>query len=178
MKNLKELLKSVNEIKGKDDASKIFYEIALELFNNYEIRKGKEVYDFLEVEFYYYTDNHKDVITYPRTSEVGKWFFHQSGVDITFDSNSKRYGGILIRSLLKNKEIVITGPRKCEWGLFDTFDAFEIKENELPLIKKKEVSANKEVFKTQRCIPNYKDNSQNQIQDFEDFPSIPYRFTV
>jgi len=202
MENLKELLKSVNEMTVKSDASVVFDKIALELFTKYEIRKGDTVYDFLEIEFYYYSDSHKDVISYPRTSEAGKWFFHQSGVDITFESKctfdykqqkevdlilkgkipkGNFYGGILIRSLLKNGTDKITGPHNCEWDLFDVFDAFQAKEEEMPLIRKKAEPVNRKIQTSRRKIPYKEDKarekySEENLKDFINFRVSPYLY--
>jgi hypothetical protein len=213
MENSKELLKSVNEITVKNDASGTFDKIASELFNKYEIRKGDAVYDFLEIEFYYYADSNKDVIFYPRTSEAGKWFFHQSGVDITFESKctfdytkqsevdrvlregipeGNFHGGILIRSLLKTtkgneeKPEVITCPHKCEWDLFDAFDTFHVKEEEVPLIRKKAESVERTINKTLRKIPYNAEISKDKekagkkygenLKYFESFRQSPYSY--
>ena len=63
-----------------------FEEIAKHLFQGYCIKKGNDQYKLLEIEFYYYTKDFEDIITYPRNVSSGKWFFHDSGVDITFES--------------------------------------------------------------------------------------------
>ena len=125
-----------------------FEEIAKHLFQGYCIKKGNDQYKLLEIEFYYYTKDFEDIITYPRNVSSGKWFFHDSGVDITFESkctdtdcgcdkrkpNGDYFGGILIRSLLKNDKELITGPLKCSWALFDFIDAFVLEKEDLPLI--------------------------------------------
>ena len=130
-----------------------FREIAQALFQNYHVEKKVKInekeenirYDFLEIEFYYFSKDHQDFTTYPRETEAGNWFFHASGVDIAFKSEktdcaipksktrnrkmitSGSFGGILIRSLLKTmggeKPQMIAGPYKCVDELFDTFDA-------------------------------------------------------
>jgi hypothetical protein len=114
-------LDSLLDLRGKrgSDIPKEFDIIAKELFNNYEIKKGKQRYRFLEIEFYYYSEQHKDSPIYERTCERG-WFFHQSGVDISFYSDEKEYGGILIRSIenLDTKKIT-TGPLRVAYKLFD-----------------------------------------------------------
>jgi hypothetical protein len=166
-----------------DGLGRRFDEIAKVLFQACHIQKGWDTYDFLEIEFYYYTEEHRDIITYPRTCKAGKWFFHQSGVDITFESRyEKSYGGILIRSLLKNGKEVITGPLKCRWNLFDTIDAFEVKEEDIPLIKNKKEVEMKQVFKTRRWIAYDKDKAMKRFQNnyglFEKYLMPPYRFYV
>jgi hypothetical protein len=107
--------------KINSDIPQKFSIIAEEMFNNYEIVKSGQRYRFLEIEFYYHSAQHNDSSTYERTCNQG-WFFHQSGVDISFNSDDKgkEYGGILIRSIenLDTKEI-ISGPIRVVNTLFD-----------------------------------------------------------
>jgi len=124
-----------------EDFQKDLQTFAESLFNNFQIKKGNKLYDFLEIEFYIYNEHHKDCITYERTCEAGYWFFHQSGVDISFKSNLKDKkkvledkskitekegygGGILIRSICDDEGKDICGPQKCVDELFDKFNAF------------------------------------------------------
>lgn len=92
-------------------------------------------YEIVEIEFYLFTPQHQDVITYPRKLSAGQWFFHQSGVDLTFDSDDKHFGGILIRGLsnITTGELTL-GPQKCVELLWDKSDAFKVNENEYPII--------------------------------------------
>lgn len=170
----------------------LFDAIAKKLFNEYHIKKGDCTYDFLEIEFYYLDKEHLDYITYPRTISKGKWFFHPSGIDISFESSCEEgfektskagenfFGGILIRSLAKDGNIAITGPLKCCWELFDCFSAFELKPNELPIIERRSVVNQFEIYKTERFISfdkakaevNYGDNFEN----FEDHLLKRYRY--
>ena len=148
-----------------EEIDKIFDAIAKKLFNEYHIKKGDSTYDFLEIEFYYFDKDHPDYITYPRTIGKGKWFFHNSGMDISFESlcvkgfNKKSeadnnfFGGILIRSLVKNGTDVITGPQKCTWELFDSFSAFEFCPDELAIIEHKPAGDKFDINKTNRWIP-------------------------
>lgn len=70
-----------------DTASEEFLKIAKKLFEEYQIAKGDARYDFEEVEFYLYTENHKDNNhVYPRICKAGEWFVHYSGVDLTFQT--------------------------------------------------------------------------------------------
>ncbi len=172
-----------------------FKEIANCLFQECCIKKGNDQYKFLEIEFYYYTKDFEDIITYPRNVSSGKWFFHDSGVDITFESkctdtdcscdrrkpNEDYFGGILIRSLLKNDKEIITGPLKCSWSLFDVIDAFMLEKEDLPLI----VNNKNEEFKistTSRYIPINEKKAQvrfgNNYAAFLSFKEKCYRFYI
>jgi len=104
----------------------IFKSIAKNLLNNFVIRNGDKLYRMVEIEFYY---NLTDLanITYERMTEAGEWFNHEYGVDLTFKSNEKSYGGILIRSI-ECDGIFCNGPRKSRDLLFQ-IDAFGEKDD-------------------------------------------------
>ena len=173
-----------------------FEEIAKLLFQQYQIEKGKDIYEFLEIEFYHYAEYHEDIITYPRNIKKGKWFFHDSGVDISFESkcdnvnlSSKTrkpdkdyFGGILIRSLLKNGNELITGPQKCSWFLFDYLDAFGDSDSNLPIIKKRDSEKDQIVLKTNRYIPIKEDNAKLRFGDnyhiFAEYNEKSYRYYI
>ena len=169
--------KGNEEDKERNEAiGKIFDAIAIKLFNEYHIKKGDSTYDFLEIEFYYFDRGHKDYITYPRTIGKGKWFFHPSGMDLSFESSCIEgfkktseagnyfFGGILIRGLVKDGNNAIIGPLNSCWGLFDIFSAFEANPNELPIIEPKSVENQFEIFKSQRWIPF---NEEKADKDYE-----------
>jgi hypothetical protein len=116
--NLFELLKEIQEKKSEEDLLQFFTKVADYLFNHVAIQAGETKFTFAEIEFYYYK---KDVFegpmhncTYPRTKDVGQFFWHYSGMDICFESSEKDmfFGGILIRSIKKGNEI-IAGPMRC-----------------------------------------------------------------
>lgn len=113
-----------------------FKDIADILMNKCVIRKGNVSYEIIEIEFYLFNPNHPDVIAYPRNCVAGQWFFHQSGVDLTFETTSEQFGGILIRGLreTKGERKQIFGPQNCVNHLWDKFNAFEAIESEIPLI--------------------------------------------
>ena len=146
MQTLRELLSDTN-CRNKDE---LFQEIAKELMCNHIIQKRECQYEIVEIEFYYYSQEHQDVITYPRKMEAGRWFFHPSGVDLTFASkgdirlkdgkigNDACFGGILIRGIqCKSNGEYIFGPLNCVYELWDNFDAFGTSEKEeYPILKR------------------------------------------
>lgn len=127
---------------------KAFDEIAEILLNKVAICKGEKIFYIKDIEFYLYENNHRDIVTYPRICKAGQWFFHPSGIDISFESsvevNSNDYelfqpilredaffGGVLIRAIYPADKAPsdackynLDGPHKVEWALFDSFDAF------------------------------------------------------
>lgn len=172
----------------------IFDTIADKLINEYQIRKNGLNYDLLEVEIYYLDKNHKDIITYPRTIDEGKWFFHSSGVDISFKSlcdkdfsksshvDTQFFGGILIRSMLKDGKEIIAGPLKCSWELFDCFNAFVFHPVEFPIITKRTHIERFDIYKTTRWISYKEENAKTSYkQNFDSFIkslSYTYRYYV
>lgn len=164
MEDLRESLK-LRDLDLKQ-ASEVFRKIAENLMCNHVIRKGDKCYAIVEIEFYLYSENHKDYITYPRNVVEGTWFFHQSGVDLAFKSENVEirqegtktiitlndnpiFGGILIRGIYDTKEgKYIFGPQKCVDELWDNFDAFNHSENHYPII---EASKNRRPNNLKQC---------------------------
>lgn len=127
---------------------KTFDKIAKILLNKVAIRKGEKIFYIKDIEFYLYENNHRDIVTYPRICKAGQWFFHPSGIDISFESSvdvksndfelfqpilreDAFFGGVLIRAIYPADKAPsdackynLDGPHKVEWALFDSFDAF------------------------------------------------------
>jgi hypothetical protein len=77
--------------------------IAEELFRNYKLQVNESFYRLIDIEFYYYAEGvHEDIYAHQHAAQLdsGKWYFHGSGIDITF-GNGKNFGGILIRAIAK-----------------------------------------------------------------------------
>lgn len=116
---------TVLDDKNPDTASMEFQKIAKKLFEKYQIAKGNTRYDFEEIEFYLYTENHKDNNhVYPRECQAGEWFVHYSGVDLTFQTLKEgnkitQCGGILIRRIKKVGGESVGGPLRCLMELFN-----------------------------------------------------------
>lgn len=125
---------------SKDKFQDKCFDIAKGLFDNYCINcNGKEFY-FAEIEFYYWEKNKWDEkwnkVTYPRNGyEAGALFFHLSGFDICFESSYKKakFGGILIRSIMNEKNEIFAGPLTCKNTILNSCGI-----GNMPLLKKKE----------------------------------------
>jgi len=132
-----------------------FKEIADILLYGTSIQKGGRKYRITDIEFYWYSDEHRDIITYPRTCDAGMWFFHASGVDLSFESKVEMkpkltskdkhlapnlnkdsyFGGILIRGIHSlDDDRKIDGPFKVVDELFDKFNAFGIGTADFPIL--------------------------------------------
>lgn len=132
-----------------------FTSIAETLMNHCQISKGVKRYEIMDIEFYLFTPVHPDVITYPRQTKAGQWFFHQSGVVLTFASSQSKFGGILIRGIREAVEggRLIDGPLKCVDELWDKFNAFEEVQGEYPIIVPSQIPLNSELISLERWIP-------------------------
>lgn len=161
---LKNMLSNIPE----KDFDNYFRDIAEILMNQCYIQKGDTRYQIIEIEFYLFTQNHPDVITYPRETPAGMWFFHQSGVDLTFKSDRNVFGGILIRGL-KNLVTgkIILGPLNCVNTLWDEFNAFNPDVREFPSILFSEAQFNYDISDTyKRWIPIKPDKVENKMADW------------
>lgn len=135
-----------------------FEKIAENLMNNYCIKCGNKEYYLAEIEFYYYSDKHKEYfeegkknweeITYPRKTNVGDLFYHLSGIDICFESDLKKDkrgligygGGILIRAIVdaNDPKNLIVGPLTCKDEILNACEGKEMPSLE-PASKKRNI---------------------------------------
>ena len=182
MDDLKELL-DISNLKETEIPDR-FKKIAEDLMCYHIIKKGQKEYAIIEIEFYLYSPSHRDYITYPREIEAGRWFFHQSGVDLTFRStgvklveeNNKEFfeisdnavfGGILIRGLYdRENSNYIYGPYKCVNLLWDDFKAFDNDKDEYPFIKKSEKEIVGKIVKLKRHIKIDKSKQEKKVYDW------------
>ncbi|KIM12745.1 MAG: hypothetical protein KU37_02395 [Sulfuricurvum sp. PC08-66] len=116
MSNVESLLKSFQNSNIDVDS------LMCTLINNYVLKVNDDIYDFCEIELYYYKkEKHEDCGVLKRDKLAGDIFFHRYGIDICFDSNgTDEYGGILIRSLKKDDEYIF-GPLKCSLTLLNRY---------------------------------------------------------
>jgi hypothetical protein len=131
------------------------YKKVSKLMSHFVVVKGDVEYEMADVEFYYFSKAHPDITTYPRQCDGGRWFFHQSGVDITLRSTlsytddhrlnpqGSTFGGLLLRALIKHNpdgtRSRIEGPLKCVDELWDSFSAIAPTEREYPQLQYKEL---------------------------------------
>lgn len=107
------------EIDNKDIEGS-FNSIASELMNEYVLKVNDTDYRITEIEFYYQGGNHNDNYIHGHSLQMtkGKWYFHGSGIDLTFGSEGI-YGGVLLRAIynLKTSEYIY-GPIKIITEIF------------------------------------------------------------
>jgi hypothetical protein len=115
------------EIFNKENPFDDFKRIASSLMNDNVLLVGENYYRFTSLEFYYFEkDSHADVYSHQHKNQMTseQWYFHGSGLDITFGSKDV-YGGILIRGVknLKGNNEFINGPILCVQELFKNLGA-------------------------------------------------------
>lgn len=134
----------------KDGIHNICSEIAKQLFNDYCIQCNGAEYYFAEIEFYYfdeeYLNDRWNEVTYPRMDyKAGLIYYHLSGMDICFESNLEKRkgvlygkgGGILIRSIVDEKNNLIIGPLTCVNVMLNS-----CKDGKMPQLKRLSMSRN------------------------------------
>jgi len=98
----------------------IFKECAKKLMSAYVLKIGDEEFELCELEFYHFSENHKDFYTHLHCLqlEAGKFYVHETGlnragIDLTF-GNGKYFGGILIRALKTSKGFIYGSAKSQE----------------------------------------------------------------
>jgi hypothetical protein len=113
----KELTQPINS-----KPEKHFKHLANFLFDEVSLVAGRTSYRFTELEFYFFEESeHEDPYVHRHVlqKKSGTWYFHGSGLDITFGSE-QQHGGILIRGLHRAEEpSFISGPLNVVTELFD-----------------------------------------------------------
>ncbi len=171
---LEDVIKKIEEInkqevcENQEEIEAIYLEIAKDLMTKFCIKKGNDVFYFLEIEIYYKSQYHDEKtvdeksFVYERyCDKYGQFFLNPSGVDISFKGMSHDdlhdvYGGILLRTLLLRKDgknYVVTGPFSCADTLFNYSDA-----DNYPHIE--EIIESDFLFKEEKIMPcrRYNDN--------------------
>lgn len=109
------------------DHDKKFSFLSNQILNNIQLVINKKIHRIVEIEFYLYYKEHLDEFAHQDEDQgkIGNWYFHRQhgknykggsfkGLDITFgvSGNEKCFGGILIRSIKMENDVIIEGPCK------------------------------------------------------------------
>jgi hypothetical protein len=168
-----DLLSSFSRIQTQFDVTADF------ILKNCVISVDDKVYRITEIEFYYYREGiHEDPFVHKHENqlEMGVWYFHNVGQDLTF-GDGRNYGGILIRGILppgSDPGKIIDGPVRSYEKLFNAkLDLnrkhhFGITISEKPLI-----SPDAKIYKFPRSgmYPKGK-------KDPEKYMLLPYRYML
>lgn len=99
-----------------------FNTIARELINETILIVNDKVFEFTEIEFYYFKKGvHEDIYVQKNKRKAGEWRVHSQGLEITLEATEDQYGSILIRGL-KYESTYINGPMKALGLLFENMD--------------------------------------------------------
>lgn len=85
------------------------------IFKKLILKNGNETFRFCEIEFYICSADHLDLFSHqkPQQIEFGLWYFHESGLDITF-GDQVSFASFLIRGIRREdsgrRERFISGP--------------------------------------------------------------------
>lgn len=141
-------LMSISSNATEEEIKEAFKSIANYLKNYCVIKTKDEKYRILDFEFYYFNQNHQDIMTHPRISEALCWYINDfGGIDLNFESkievnnepmvkkgfktyscryklsSNSYFGGILIRQIQRlSDKIIFDGPLKVA-ELFRTLNA-------------------------------------------------------
>jgi len=100
-----------------------FLRIATELMNNWILKTGNESYRICEIEFYLKSESHNDTFVHGHDlqKEMGRWYLHGSGLDLTFGSHDT-HRSILIRAIYNLRTGNYTyGPINIVTEIFSNF---------------------------------------------------------
>ncbi len=140
MSNIIELRKlmTLENSMNSADVESCFEHLAKTLFEGFAIQQGEKIYLFKEIEFYFFNQHHRDIITHPRVSEPLRWYVNDfGGIDLNFASrieydkvsrkfilnDNSFFGGILLRKLIsEDGSEELNGPWACA-ELFRWHDA-------------------------------------------------------
>ncbi len=160
-----------------ENIEKSFNRIATDLMNNWILNAGNKSYRICELEFYCYSDSHKDPYTHKHDlqTKMGKWYFHGSGLDITFGSENN-HRSILIRAIYDlDKHKYTYGPLKSVTellgnlpGIFGGDFSLRLEQDTMGKIKNED----KKLFEAPRVGLNKEKDSNG------DFFENKYRFFV
>jgi hypothetical protein len=99
-----------------------FSRIASDLMNKWILLVENTQFRITELEFYYKCESHNDPFTHGHEQQrkSGKWYFHGSGIDLTFGTD-EYYGGILIRAIFNlDTKMFIYGPLNIITEIFSS----------------------------------------------------------
>lgn len=97
-----------------------FKRISYDLMNYWVLKVETKKYRIAEIEFYLKSESNNDEYTHSHKLQLEKerWYFHGSGLDITF-GDKVFYGSILIRALFDfESKTYIYGPLNCVAEIF------------------------------------------------------------
>lgn len=105
--------------------------IAESLIKNTALQVNEKQFSFVDLEVYYWHENHQDDYTLKHKRETGELEMHRYGVDISLGNKCVGQGGILIRGLHDGKEVI-----QKSSVVKEIFNSFTMGDNQIRLIEK------------------------------------------
>jgi hypothetical protein len=153
-----------------ENVEQSFDRIAKELINKYELKINDKIYQFIDLEFYFFCDSHEDRFTLEEhIKREGELEAHRYGVDISLGNSKDAYGGVLIRSLLYEDKVIHKSHVKNE-----IINNLQFGNNNIEIVKKKNVKA-ANIIRTERENLGKIDVAKNRKEKFK---KKKYRFVV
>jgi len=152
-----------------------FERIARSLLSEYCLVANDKTYILIDIEFYYFNEKvHSDPYVHKhelQRTTSNSWYFHGSGVDITFGIDNN-YGGILVRGVAEISDgkikDAINGPLRIVTEIFSIKGSVFSDANNFPYFKPY-IQDNLTIFRTKRVgIARNKDK--------DEFHDARYRF--
>lgn len=167
------MIYKINEIDIESEFERLANTILLEK----ELVVNDASFNFTEIEFYFYSENHQDAFTHTHGEDAGKWRFHNQGFDFTLKGDSG-FGGILIRGVqIKNgqNDSFINGPRRVLFSIMKHLNNVNNPKNVFGIIDKQIDKLN--IFKTFRKGLN-NPISHLKSDNLDYFRTAKYRYIV
>jgi hypothetical protein len=164
---------------NNDDWENLFKEKAKQLFSRWDIMSNGKRYAIIEIEFYYDSriNKHPDHFIYKderkSNMQLGTWFFHYSGIDITFGNEAKEErGGILIRGVrdLSTKKDFL-GPLRSMIELLNGFTSVDSEDGIRIRLVESEVKREVDIVSGVR-----RGLDKSKRKDYKDEANRKYRF--
>ena len=172
-------IKRIESSKGIIETKEMINEISKDILQNYSIKLNGEIWEFVEIEFYYYSESHKDIYAHEHSInklpifKTGQFRIHGAGIDIAISNiENKAYGGILLRTIKKENGDRIKGPiNVCEAIIQNMGD---VEGASISLVHRKNEN-NVNVYKAPRVGLKLK-NDNSVIEEHLKFLVEDYRF--
>lgn len=126
---VQDMLSDLNNLGANYNFEEIFFTSAEKIMNNFALKVGEFVYEFTELEYYFFDAQiHPDPYVHKSYLQLkfGEFYVHEKalnriGLDITF-GNGSSFGGILIRGLQKHGSGYFAGTSNCLKELTKNFN--------------------------------------------------------
>jgi hypothetical protein len=158
--------------------SQFFNKIADYILLHSLLQINENQYKIVEMEFYFFGENHKDGYTHDHDLDGGMWRAHNSGIDITLAGESSEYGGILLRSIKNiSDNTYINGPRKVLFEIIKNLGNVFLTDHRLGLIENK-LPYNYQKFEALKVNRIGLNKANRKTLNDVKYKDFPYRYII